>query len=467
MSVKFDSLDIWLWLSVVLLAGLYFAAVFFRPLLPIDETRYMAVAWEMFLRGDWFAPLTVNFNPYHHKPPLLFWLINMSWSLFGTSRWAGTVPVFISSLAFIFLSKRLAELLFPHDGRVGKSVPILIIGSLPFLVYSLVIMFDVTLAVFVLLTLMLLVLFAKSGEVKYVFLMGLSMGFGVLTKGPVAWLYVIFPIITVKLWTPVEVKTFKWYAGCTCAVLLSVIPVLIWLVPVLSHSSDEFAYWLVWEQTFGRINGSFKSSHARPLLFYIPFVFLFFIPWIFFPSFWKSMKKIRKYYAMEWGVRFLILWIAPVLVSFSLIKGKQPHYLVPVLPGFIVLAACLIKADVKKTAYTALFMFAVIFCGQWIASKDFLNKYDLKPIANFLQNYKDVEWAYLGKYEGELSFAGKFDKKIDDRQEFYTIDSWFGDNPGGIAIIRYRDIKDVEKYDMLFDMAYRGKRMGIFKPHKK
>jgi hypothetical protein len=60
-------------------------------------------------------------------------------------------------------------------------------------------------------------------------------------------------------------------------------------------------------------------------------------------------------------------------------------------------------------------------CCQWIASKDFLNNYDFKLIANFLQNYKDVEWAYLGKYEGELSFAGKFDKKLMTGRSFILL----------------------------------------------
>ncbi|MBI2235329.1 MAG: glycosyltransferase family 39 protein, partial [Micavibrio aeruginosavorus] len=55
--------------------GMFLAVVLLRPLLPIDETRYVTVAWEMFLRHDPLAPLTVNGTPYHHKPPLLFWLI--------------------------------------------------------------------------------------------------------------------------------------------------------------------------------------------------------------------------------------------------------------------------------------------------------------------------------------------------------------------------------------------------------
>src|ERR1041384_413331 len=49
------------------------AALAFRPLLPVDETRYAAVGWEMWLRRDLLVP-HLNGVPYSDKPPLLFWL---------------------------------------------------------------------------------------------------------------------------------------------------------------------------------------------------------------------------------------------------------------------------------------------------------------------------------------------------------------------------------------------------------
>ena len=44
-----------------------------RPLMPIDETRYVSVAWEMWTRGDFLVPY-LNGEAYSHKPPLLFWM---------------------------------------------------------------------------------------------------------------------------------------------------------------------------------------------------------------------------------------------------------------------------------------------------------------------------------------------------------------------------------------------------------
>lgn len=449
---------------MLLLFAMFIAVIAFRPLLPIDETRYMTVAWEMHLRGDWLAPLTVNFQPYHHKPPLLFWLINTSWSIFGVSRWAGTIPVLLASIAVVFLTGKMAATLFPDNRKISDNVPLLVVGSIPFLMYGLLVMFDMTLTVFVLLSLLSLLAFARTGSAKYVLLLALAMGLGVLTKGPVAWLYVIFPMLFGPLWMPQKMAPLKWYGGCFSALILSVIPVLLWLIPVLSQSSGTFAYWLVWEQTAGRVTGNFNDAHVRPIWFYLPILPVLCLPWLFFPSFWKGIKNIRQTYTHEWGVRFVLLWIVPVLLSFSMISGKQPHYMIPLLPGVLLLVAYWLKAPLKKIYIVALSVVCFLVIGQGIASRVFFPKYDLRLMTDYLQTHQDHDWAFVHKYHGELTFLGRLDKQIDD-ERMNTLDKWFADHPNGLAIIRYGDDNvRIQNYEMLFDMPYRSRRMGVFRP---
>lgn len=450
-------------LPFFLLLTLYAAAIAFRPLLPIDETRYMTAAWEMYLRGDWLAPLTVNFMPYHHKPPLLFWLINMAWSIFGVSRWAGTLPVLLSAAMCVFLTKKLADTLFPYNEKVSRNIPMLMVGSIPFLIYSLLVMFDITLTVFVLASLLAVLSFAKTGHIKYLFWLALAMGLGVLTKGPVAWLYVIFPMLTGPLWMEQKMKPLKWYGGCLAAIFLSIIPVLFWLIPVLSHSSDEFAYWLIWEQTVGRITGDMGgNAHIRPIYFYLAFLPVLFLPWVFFPSFWTGLKNVKQQFRGQWAVRFLVFWIVPVFIAFCLISGKQPHYLVPLLPGVLLLAALWLKAPPKRITAVTLSVVCLLVVGQGIASQNFLKKYNLKPLTNYLQQHTEHDWAYVRNYHGELTFLGRLDKTIES-EELNTVDEWLENHPRGLAIIRYDNDDEIDQYKMLFDMAYRGQRMGVFK----
>jgi 4-amino-4-deoxy-L-arabinose transferase-like glycosyltransferase len=56
------------------LATLAVVSLLTRNLIPVDETRYTTVAWEMWVRSDFLVP-HLNGETYSHKPPLLFWLI--------------------------------------------------------------------------------------------------------------------------------------------------------------------------------------------------------------------------------------------------------------------------------------------------------------------------------------------------------------------------------------------------------
>ena len=448
-------------LIAVILFASFLATISFRPLLPIDETRYMSVAWEMYLRQDWLAPLTVNFSPYHHKPPLLFWLINSSWSIFGVSRWAGTIPILIATILYVYLTKLLAIKLFPNHKEQAQKVPFLIMGSIPFLIYSNFIMFDIMLSVFVLLSLIILISYAENKKIILLPLLALAIGLGILTKGPVMWLYIIFPMIFGPLWIENSMPKLKWYFSCLITIILSTIPILLWLIPVLSASSNDFAFWLIWEQTAGRITGNFSSSHARPLYFYIMFIPIMLAPWIFFPSFWSGFKTIKNKINQEAGLRFILIWIIPVFISFSLISGKQPHYMVPLIPGIIILIAITTNIAKKKIIITTLSLVSFIIIGQAIASQTFFKNYDLRPVVNYINSNPDKDLTFVKKYHGEFTFLGRLEKPL-DVIHLDQMDKWFEEHPNGLAITRYYEHDPVHDYDKVFNMPYRGKHMGIF-----
>lgn len=92
----------WLWTVIAAIAALWAASTFVRPILPVDETRYLTVAWEMWRTGDWRVP-HLNGVPYDHKPPLLFWLIQAGWWMGGVSeawpRLIGPLCGLVSALA--------------------------------------------------------------------------------------------------------------------------------------------------------------------------------------------------------------------------------------------------------------------------------------------------------------------------------------------------------------------------------
>lgn len=442
---------------------MYLAAVFLRPLMPVDETRYMSVAWEMMVHHGWLKPLTLNFEPYHHKPPLLFWLINLSWSIFGVSRWAGLIPPVLSSLASLYLIGILGRLLLPMQTDQDRNrVGMLMAATVPFMLYGTLVMFDFTLCAIVLASLVLVVQFARQRRLRDAVLIGLLLGIGVLCKGPVAYLHVLPVLLLAPIWQPELPRRGAYYASCLMMVLISAIPVLLWLVPVLQAADKDFAFWLVWNQTAGRVTGNFTAAHVRPFYFYLPMLPAMLIPWIFFPSFWRNLKRLNKTSLGDPAIRFLLCWVVPVFLAFSVIKGKQVHYLIPILPGVILLLSLLLRDLSDQTIRNVLaIMLVLLIGGQGIAAQTIFKNYDLQPIVTVIQQHPGRDLAYAQNYHAELGFLARLEKTVEDRN-IADIDDWFVQHPDGLAIVRYKDDNLVKDLTMLYGMRYRSGKMGVF-----
>lgn len=456
-----------LWTALLALAVFFAAGALLRPLWPVDETRYMTVAWEMWLSGDDHM-LSLNFAPYHHKPPLLFWLINLSWAVFGVSRWAGMAPVFIAASAFIWLTRRLAAMLLPDDARAADRATWLALGSAPFLIYASMIMFDITLAVFVLAALLCFLSYARGGSGWLPLAGGLLLGLGVLTKGPVAALHVLWPLLLYPFWRPqdaVSPGVFKWYAQVMGAVLAALLPVAVWLYPLYLQADDKFLEWLLWRQTAGRIAGDFKAAHARPVYFYLMVLPVILVPWGLRRVFWSGLADLRHELRMRREFRFLLCWLAPVFISFCIVSGKQPHYLVPLLPGvFVVFAWAYRPVAVRWLRGVAIGVVGLLVVAHMLLSVRFFKAYDLTPIAQYVAAHPDHDWGYVRNYQGELGFLGRLENVQFESLEGKQVHPWFRDHPDGWVIMRRTHrVRHVDDYEELFSMPYRGRHMGVYR----
>jgi 4-amino-4-deoxy-L-arabinose transferase-like glycosyltransferase len=112
-----------------------------RPLLPVDETRYLAVAWEMGEGGHWLVP-RLNGEIYSHKPPLLFWLVNLVWTITGVSEIAGRLVGPAFGAGAIVATAALARRLWPEDAGAGGRAALALAGTLTFTLYAGLTMFD-------------------------------------------------------------------------------------------------------------------------------------------------------------------------------------------------------------------------------------------------------------------------------------------------------------------------------------
>jgi len=306
---------------VVLLLG--WSILFLRGPLPLDETRYAEVFREM-LSGSKLV-LTLNGEGYSHKTPLLFWFAWAAHSL-GFSLGASLMvwPAIFSSATVLLI------------GRIGdklglRHVDWLVAGMVMPLIFSGVVLFDAMLAVFVW-----LFLWARF-EGRDLLAMAASVPM-MMAKGPAALVFAL---------------PFGWVLSSkregrrawTSNLLAQLIPGFVVLggwayVAILkaggsSAEGGDFAANLAWNQTAGRVVNSF--AHARSPFWYVPIIIVAALPYS--GQLLTPLRRLRKTAMSAPILRQLVIASLVIFVVWSLISGKQPHYLLPMLPALALLFA--------------------------------------------------------------------------------------------------------------------------------
>lgn len=305
-----------------------------RPLLPIDETRYLAVAWEMHLSGDPFH-LTRNFESYSHKPPLLFWLINLVWLVTGVSELAGRMVGPAFALLAVAGTGLLARRLWPDEPALEVHAPIILIGFTLFAVYSGTTMFDAILTVATLAGIAVIWRIGSGEAGRGVWLaLGFALALGAFAKGPVILIHLLPPLLLVKLWAPKPPRMGQVARGLGLSIGLALGLMALWLVPTLLTGDAAFREELLWTQSAGRVSGS--MGHGRPVWFLLALLPVILFPWAWSWRVWRVMGMAAPASAAG---RLCLIWAASGLVLFSLIGGKQVHYLLPELPAVALLMA--------------------------------------------------------------------------------------------------------------------------------
>lgn len=321
---------------IFLLWGIVTAAsLYIRPLFPVDETRYAAVAWEMWLRNDFLVPY-LNGAVYSHKPPLLFWLMQLSWWLFGVNDWSLRLISPLFSLATLFLSGSVARLLWPERKRIEVFTPLLLLGMFFWMIYSTLTMFDMMLAFFALLGIYSLLKLVDSGlSLTYWILLGMAIGGGVLSKGPVILLHILPVALLAPWWLRTSDFCWKhWYLGLVASILLGAAIALCWAIPAGIAGGEAYRKAIFLEQTGGRLVESF--AHRLPWWWYLKILPLLLMPWLLWTPLWGGLRRLKH---QDEGMRFCLAWAIPVFIAFSLISGKRIHYLLPLVPVLALMVA--------------------------------------------------------------------------------------------------------------------------------
>ena len=508
-----------LMLAVFMLLLLTGVAFISRPMTPIDETRYISVAWEMWLRGDFLVPFK-NGAPYSHKPPLMIWLFQAGWAVFGVCEWWPRLVSPLVSAINLVLTISLARRLWPDRPGVGGTAVLILASSLLWTFFSTAAMFDIILALFALLG-MHGTLMASDGKFKRGFvLLGVAIGLGILTKGPVILLQVLPAALLAPWWHP-GLRWSRWFVGIFAAILIGAAIALAWAIPAGFSGGEAYRHAIFWGQTADRMVESF--AHKRPLWWYLPLMPVLLMPWLIWPGLWRALGGLSRR-GLDGGGRFCLAWTLPVFVAFSLISGKQPHYLIPLFPGFALLAAralvdeervkgfwlpalavfsiggVLLAASVgklriplegmsglpamwpgvllmllalsaflvsrrfaKPVVLLAVLGVAMSALVQLTALRPISAAYDVRPMATAIHQAQASGHAvaHFGFYNDQFHFAGRLQSPLHEVESSEELKAWLADHPDAYAVVYPKDLQHLQGIQVIAAQRYLAEAVAL------
>lgn len=323
-----------------------------------DEGRYAEIPREMLVRGEWIIPYLQS-EPYLDKPPLLYWCVMISYRVFGVHDWAArlipALAVHGCILLTYFFGRRMLGEHSAFWAALGLSIApgFVGMGRLLFL--------DGLLAFWIVLALFSGFEARRSGQLRWTWwlLCALATALGVLTKGPVAIVLLVPPLLIhqwlilgrlnlrIREWLLFAVVIFTfvtpWYAA------------MCWRVP-------EFFRYFFWEHHVVRFLTPF--DHERPIWFYLPIVaggllpisivagpFLYFLL--------SNTETVAQRRPPELG--FMLLAGGWCVFFFSLSGCKLPTYVLPAFPPLALALGYFIAESRWRDAITLRLMCGICF----------------------------------------------------------------------------------------------------------
>ena len=287
-----------------------------------DEPRYAEVALEMVTGGNPLLP-QLGGRIYSEKPPLFFWLLSLSFQVFGMTPFAVRIIPVASAAGSILITFYLGRKLF--NRRAGLLAAMTLGTSFLFIHLARRGNIDSTLT---LVTTAALALMAKAyfdDRPGLYFPAYLIMALGVIMKGPVAFLLPLLSLI-VFLVLNKDAKAIG-RARLIYGLLILIGVVAAWLAPAAIKGGGDYVKTMVFKQNIGRTFSSF--SHRKPFYYYATTFPADFFPWIFFfPAalLFSIRNKTRQNI-------FPAVWFVTIFLFFSLISGKRGLYLLPLFPA--------------------------------------------------------------------------------------------------------------------------------------
>ncbi|MDF0665414.1 MAG: glycosyltransferase family 39 protein [Nitrospira sp.] len=319
-----------------------------------DEGRNAEAGREMFASGDLVTP-TFNGELRVAKPVFVYWLMTLSYHLFGVNEFAARAPSALFGVALILMHYLfLSRLRGSTAGLFGAlmlllNIEILALGRMA--ITDSVLIFFTTLSLYG----FWLGIHEQGRGRHWIWAFYAGMALATLTKGPVGF---AVPLVTALLYLAAGRQWLVfWERGAPIAgTLLFLILAGPWYATMFLIHGDAYSSQAK-VHTVGRFLAPMEG-HGGGWWFYFPVLLLGFYPWsAFLPvglfqayRSWRASRAMVSHQGesheswqpsgsgdeLEW---FAGLWIIGVFIFFSLSSTRLPHYIGPLFPACALLAA--------------------------------------------------------------------------------------------------------------------------------
>ena len=305
------------------------------PLRDFDEGYYATVAQDTFLRGDWRFP-TYHGQGFLLKPPLIVWLMSLSYWLLGIGEFSTRLPMALLSAIAVPLLYGIGREVF-RERKAALYSALILLTLLPMARLGRLAMLDGMINTFLLWSLLCFLKGRKNPR----WLIGLGFGLGAIALCKGVIVLVLGGLLGLAgLWMGEWRLLKRWQLWL--GLVLGFAPVVWWYGLQGANYGDVFWQIHFQSQSFDRLATAVEGNTGQ-IWFYLGEIGKYTVPWLFFfvPAVWVTVQHWRE----DWAKVSISLGLG-FLAIVSVMTTKLPWYLLPSYP-FLALMGGYYLADLS------------------------------------------------------------------------------------------------------------------------
>jgi 4-amino-4-deoxy-L-arabinose transferase-like glycosyltransferase len=298
-----------------------------------DEAFYAEAAREMVEGNDWLTP-HFNYEDRWQKPILYYWFTAAAFAGTDTTEFMARFGSALSGVGLVLLTWSAARRLL-NDAAGAWLAGAIAATCYGYFAMARAALPDLPLALFITATIWAALRATDPAErlpTSWAAISGLSAGLGFLTKGPLG--VVIPAIVLIPIWWRERTRVVIRPLDVTIAFLLFAISGLPWYVVMWAVHGTPYLQSFFVADNLERF-ATTRYNDVRALWYYVPILIGGLVPWtgygLVLP--WRIVRDLiqrrRPLTDVEWR---LVIWTLAPLLLFTASIGKQPRYVLPMLP---------------------------------------------------------------------------------------------------------------------------------------